>query len=173
MDSRLRAVAFAVLLIGISSLTFVQALQNSVASAKEGRVLTLPLDDTMPLQNVNSTLTSNQTISSATMVSGNVTAHNSTSILELSSTLQPSTNETAAISYLQYQMTSMNDQLVAMSSRINSMSQDNGTAMLIAEAGLIVGILAVIAAIAVARRADALYRESSQGQTADSTPPKK
>jgi hypothetical protein len=172
MDSRLRAAAFAVLLIGISSLTLVLALQNSVASAKAGRLLTLPLDSAMPLQSVNSTLTSNQTTSSATMVSGNVTPENSTSILELSSTLQPSTNETAAIIYLQYQMTSMNDQMVAMSSRIDSMSQDTGTAMLIAEAGLIIGILAIIAAVAVARRADALYRESSQAQTADSTPPK-
>jgi hypothetical protein len=82
-------------------------------------------------------------------------------------------NETTAVSYLQYQMTSMNDQLVAMSSSMSSINQQTGMNTLIAEAGLIIGILAVIAAIAVARRADAIYRDASQHEPAGSPPAKK
>ena len=58
-----------------------------------------------------------------------------------------------------------------MSSSMNSMSQVTGMTTLIAEAGLIIGILAIIAVIAVARRADAMYRDASQNQPAG--PPKK
>ena len=77
-----------------------------------------------------------------------------------------------AISYLQYQMTSMNDELVAMSSSVSAINQQAGMNTLIAEAGLIVGILAIIAAIAIARRADALYGRTAQAPSAGSAPPK-
>lgn len=81
-------------------------------------------------------------------------------------------NEATAMSYLQYQMTSMSYELVAMSSSVSSLNQQTGMNTLIAEAGLIVGILAVIAAIAVARRADAMYHDTS-GQAAGSPPAQK
>ena len=84
-----------------------------------------------------------------------------------------SMNEASALSDLQYQMTSMNDQLVAMSSSMSSMNQQTGMNTLIAEGGLIVGILAVIGAIAVAKRADAMYREAPQGGQGTGTPPGK
>ena len=76
------------------------------------------------------------------------------------------------MSYLQYQMTSMNDELVAMSSSVNAINQQTGMNTLIAEAGLTIGILAIIAAVAIARRADALYRATSESPTAGSAPAK-
>ena len=81
-------------------------------------------------------------------------------------------NATTEISYLQYQVNSMNAQLVAVSSSISSMNQQTGMNTLLAEAGLIVAILAFIGAIAVARRADAMYRDVSQSPPAGSAPAK-
>lgn len=71
-------------------------------------------------------------------------------------------NVTASVSALQFQVNSLSAQVGAMSSSMQSMSQDTGNNTVIAEAGLIVGILALIAAIAVARRGDAMYRETNQ-----------
>jgi len=174
MNERFRALAFAVLLIGISSVTLVQVIHTSSASVSGAQPIAPVALRDMILQSVNTTSTSNQTLSPVSTVFANST--NTTSTLETSSLTQSSsfaTNQTTAISYLQYQMTSVNDELTAMSSRMDSMSQDNNTAMLIAEAGLIVAILAVVAAIAVARRADAMYKESSKDQAAGSSPPTK
>jgi len=176
MNERFRVLAFAVLLIGISSVTLVQVIHTSAASVSGATDIDPVALRDMILQNVNTTSTSNQTLSPASTVFANSTTENTTSTLETASLTQSSssaTNETTAISYLQYQMTSVNAELAAMSSRMDSMSQDNNTAMLIAEAGLIVGILAVVAAIAVARRADAMYKESSKDQAAGSSPPTK
>jgi len=124
----------------------------------------------MPFQNANSTSTQSALANSTTQ-STNVT--NSTVSQSMTSSLQSSSsteNQTTAISYLQYQMTSMNDQLVAMSSSVSAINQQTGMNALIAEAGLIIGILAIIAAIAIARRADALYRGTPQGPTAGGPP---
>jgi len=56
---------------------------------------------------------------------------------------------------------------------MQTLSQNANTSMLIAEAGLILAILAIISAIAVARRADSMYRETSQGQATTNPPPAK
>jgi hypothetical protein len=87
--------------------------------------------------------------------------------------LSTSANITAELSSLQFQVASLSAQGVAMSSSIQAINQDATTNTVISEVGLIVGILAFIAAIAVARRADALFRESRQSQAVDSPPPKK
>jgi len=82
-------------------------------------------------------------------------------------------NETTAISYMQYQLSSVNDELVAMSSSVSAMNQQAEMNTLIAEAGLILAILAGVAAIAVARRADSMYREHAQGEAAGTAPANK
>ena len=158
MDSRVRTLAFGVILVGLSSLVLLQPFQSSAASRETPRwVAAMSPNTLMPLQNVNATFSSQS--------SANSTVLNSTTTQPLSPTSLSSyatQNETTAISYLQYQMTSMNDELAAMSSTMSSMNQQAGMNMLIGEAGLIIGILADIAAIAVARRADALYHEATK-----------
>jgi len=171
MNSRVRTVAFALLVIALSSIVLLQSFQNSVASIVEGRRVAVSANSLMPLQNANSTISSQS-------VSANSTALNSTAAQLMSST--PSVpqsssameNETTEISYLQYQMGSVNGELVAMSSSMSSLNQQAGMNTLIAEAGLIVAILAVIGAIAVARRADAMYRDASQSPPPGPAPAK-
>jgi cobalamin biosynthesis Mg chelatase CobN len=187
MDSRVRTLAFAVLLIGLSAIVLIQTFQASVASTGEGlRAVSIFPKSLVPLQSANSTTSSQSVSGNSTMQNANATTSsqamsaNSTSVAN-STTTQPTSslqssatvNEATAVSQLQYQMSSLNDQLVAMSSSMSSVNQQTGTNTLIAEAGLIIGILALVAAIAVARRADALYRDASQSQTAPSAPPGK
>jgi hypothetical protein len=178
MESRIRTIAFTILLIGLSTIVLLQAFQTGDASMKEGQAIVLTREDAaLPFQSDNSTESINQTLpaNSTAEMPANSTALNST-LLQASTTSQstPATmSATADISSLQFQMTSMNAELAAMSSRMNSISQDTGTNTLMAEGGVILGILAVIAAIAVARRADAMYRDVSQGQPPSSSPAKK
>jgi sensor c-di-GMP phosphodiesterase-like protein len=175
MNSRIRTLVFALLLIGVSSILLFQSFQTSVASTGGGLVTAaFSAENLMPLQNANSTSTQPVTSNSTTQ-STNVTITNSTASQSMTFSSQSSSsteNQTMAISYLQYQMTSMNDELVAMSSSVSAINQQAGMNTLIAEAGLIVGILAIIAAIAIARRADALYGRTAQAPSAGSAPPK-
>ena len=183
MDSRARTIAFAILLLGLSSLVVIQT--SFVSSREEQNAIYEPMGNWAPLQNSNSTassgsMTSNSTSSSANMTatSGTSSSSNSTSSGTLSqsnSTSQSPTsnqNQTEAMSSLQFQITSMNEELVAMSSSVSAMNQQTGMNTLIGEAGLIIGILAVIAAIATARRADALYKAGKAGQPTSNAPPK-
>ena len=166
MASRIRTLAIAILIIGISSLVIIQSLQTSVASNNQwSAVASLSPNALRPLQNANSTA------SSQIFTANTTSPQNSTATA--SQTSPAMQNETTAISYLQYQMTSMNDELIAMSSSVNSINQQTGMVTLLAEAGLIVGILAVIAAIAVARRADAMYHETPAAQPGPPPPPAK
>jgi len=165
MDSRIRTFAFAILLIGISSVVLVyQSIQTSAASIRQrGAVASALPNALIPVQSANST------VSSQAISANSTSSPNSTAAQQTTSAVQ---NETTAISYLQYQMTSMNAELLAMSSSMSSINQQTGTVMLVAEAGLIVAILAVIAAIAVARRADAMYNQTSPSQAAGPPPAK-
>ncbi len=130
-----------------------------------------------PLQTASPTGSSQSLSANATAQNTNATTSSqTTSALALNSTSQTSSsteNQTTAISYLQYQMNSMNDQLVAMSSSMNSINQQTGMNTLIAEAGLIIGILAIIGVIAVASRGDAMHRGASQNQPPGPPAPKK
>jgi len=169
MNSRVRTVTFALLVIALSSIVLLQSFQNSVASIGEGQRVAVSANSLMPLQNGNSTISSQS-------VSANSTALNSTAAQLISSTASQSSsameNETTEISYLQYQMGSVNGELVAMSSSMSSLNQQAGMNTLIAEGGLIVAILAVIGAIAVARRADGMYRDASQSPPPGPAPAK-
>jgi hypothetical protein len=69
-------------------------------------------------------------------------------------------------------MTEMSQQLSAMSSSMNALNQTTNNNTLLGEAGVIIAIIAFIAAIAAARRADALFRSSTEKQTPSSEPGK-
>jgi hypothetical protein len=112
-------------------------------------------------------------MSTNSSLSVNGTALNTASFVSSIATLAGlSGNQSNAASYL-YQVTSLNEQLSAMSSTVQSLNQETNTSTVIAEIGLIVGILAFIAALAVARRADALFRETSANQNTSPATAKK
>jgi len=181
MYSRYRSFAFAVLLLSLSSLVLVQSFHASDASTLQGSA-PFSLNALIPLQNANSTASSQSLSANSTAQSANSTASsqvttNSTSSsssgANSTSLASSSANTASELSYMQYQMTSMSDQLVAMSSSMSSMNQQTGMNTLIAEGGLILGILAIVGAIAVAKRADSMYHEAPQGGQATGTPPGK
>ena len=157
MNSRFRIVSFTILLVAISCFVIIQSISMTQALVAHVGMGTNVLRSVgvAPLQATNATSSSiqNSTMSSNSTALGTLTS---------SGSMVAGANVTASVSALQFQVNSLSAQVGAMSSSMQSMSQDTGNNTVIAEAGLIVGILALIAAIAVARRGDAMYRETNQ-----------
>ena len=173
MESRTRSASFALLLLGLSCLVLLQALLPTQAYGEPARVVgSIAERRAQPLQTVNSTISANSTASAS--LPTNSTTLNSTSVQSLVATsVAVTSNQSNAVSYLQYQVTSLGEQVSAMSSTVQSLNQQMNMSMVVAEVGLIVGILAFIAALAVSRRADAMFRETSASQTPSPATPKK
>jgi len=156
MKARTRTFAFCVLLVGLSCLVLFQQFHAILASNVQYRVAGLTPENALePLQNANSTTATNQTLtanstSTSTLVVS--TLFTSTTVLTV--------NQTVTVSYLQYQITSLSEQMSAMSSEMQSLSQSSNMNTVVAEIAVIIGVIAFIAAIAVARRSDAMYREN-------------